>query len=160
LLPHLQPSGESVFLQLQKKQDKTWTPEQMEKKLQKWNESCWKMTVYTIFSTAALLVSYQEPWLLSPVRFWDGATAFPINCYVPFKIVLFYLLEIGFYIQAIPFLFFVEVRVPVVQPRVYCSSSSSSSVSNLPADSCCVTIPACCSCRCCSLEFMFAAETS
>ncbi|KAF6262816.1 TLC domain-containing protein [Scenedesmus sp. NREL 46B-D3] len=105
-----QPSGEAVFLQLQKKQDKTYTDQQLENKLQKWNESCWKMTVYTIFSAAAFLVSYQEPWFLSPVRFWDGATAFPLNYYVPFKIVLFYLIELGFYIQAIPFLFFVEVR--------------------------------------------------
>jgi hypothetical protein len=109
-VPYLQPSGEAVFLQLQKKQDKTWTPEQMEKKLQKWNESCWKMTVYTIFSTVAFLVACREPWLLNPFRFWDGATAFPLNYHVPFKIALFYLIEIGFYIQAIPFLFFVEVR--------------------------------------------------
>lgn len=112
----LQPSGEAVFLQLQKKQDKTYTDQQLENKLQKWNESCWKMTVYTIFSAAAFLVSYQEPWFLSPVRFWDGATAFPLNYYVPFKIVLFYLIELGFYIQAIPFLFFVEVRVCAGHP--------------------------------------------
>lgn len=105
-----QPSGEAVFLQLQKKRDKAWTQQQLEKKLQKWNESCWKMTVYTIFSSVAFLVTFQEPYFLSPIRFWDGATTFPLNYHVPFKIALFYLIEIGFYIQAVPFLFFVEVR--------------------------------------------------
>jgi hypothetical protein len=107
----VQPSGEAVFLQLQKKRDKVWTEEQLEKKLQKWNESCWKLTVYTIFSTVAFLVTYREPYFLSPIRFWDGATQFPLNYHVPLKTTLFYLIEIGFYIQAIPFLFFVEVCV-------------------------------------------------
>lgn len=69
------------------------------------------MTVYTIFSAVAFLVTYREPYFTSPVKFWDGATAFPLNYHVPLKITLLYLIEIGFYIQAIPFLFFVEVRL-------------------------------------------------
>jgi TLC domain len=47
---------------------------------------------------------------LDPHHYWTGSTAFPLNYYVPLKSTLFYMLEMGFYIQAIPFLMFIEVR--------------------------------------------------
>ncbi|KAF8062789.1 ASC1-like protein [Scenedesmus sp. PABB004] len=105
-----QPRGVAVFEALAKRRDAAITPEQLDAKLVKWNESCWKLTVYVIFSAAALAVAAGEPWLFDPRRYWDGATKFPLNYYVPLKVGLFYLLEIGFYLQAIPFLMFVEVR--------------------------------------------------
>lgn len=106
----LQPSGRAVFTRIQKKQDKSWTEQEISDKLVKWNESCWKMVVYTLFSTVAFLVTYKEPYFLDPYHYWTGANQFPLNYYVPFKITLFYLIEIGFYLQAIPFLLFEEVR--------------------------------------------------
>lgn len=68
------------------------------------------MIVYTIFSVTAFLVTYSEPYFLDPHHYWTGATQFPLNYYTPFKVTLFYLIEIGFYLQAIPFLLFEEVR--------------------------------------------------
>eukprot|EP00878_Enallax_costatus_P020493 GHUV01021669.1.p1 GENE.GHUV01021669.1~~GHUV01021669.1.p1 ORF type:complete len:247 (+),score=26.86 GHUV01021669.1:389-1129(+) len=97
-------------MRIQKKQDKHWTDQDISDKLVKWNESCWKMVVYTTFSVTAFLVTYREPYFLDPYHYWTGATQFPLNYYVPFKTTLFYLIEIGFYIQAIPFLLFEEVR--------------------------------------------------
>lgn len=106
----LQPAGRAVFIRIQKKQDKSWTEREITDKLTKWNESCWKMVVYTIFSTTAFLVTFWEPYFTDPRHYWTGATQFPLNYYVPFKMTLFYLIEIGFYIQAVPFLLFEEVR--------------------------------------------------
>lgn len=57
-----------------------------------------------------VLLCCREPYFLDPKHFWTDANQFPLNYYVPFKVTLFYLIEIGFYIQAIPFLMFVEVR--------------------------------------------------
>lgn len=105
-----QPWGESVFLQLQKKRDMQWTKGELANKLRKWNESCWKGTVYIIFSTTAFLVTFREPYFLDPRHFWTDCNQFPLNYHVPFKTTLFYLIEIGFYLQAIPFLMLEEVR--------------------------------------------------
>lgn len=55
-------------------------------------------------------MTFREPYFLEPRHYWTGATQFPLNYYVPFKTTLFYLIEIGFYLQAIPFLLFEEVR--------------------------------------------------
>lgn len=95
----MQPWGESVFLQLQKRQDKQWTKEELAGKLVKWNESCWKGTVYMIFSTTAFLVTFREKYFLDPRYYWTDCTQFPLNYHVPFKTLLFYLIEIGFYLQ-------------------------------------------------------------
>lgn len=94
-----QPWALSVFRGLQKKQDIKWDDKQLNDKLLKWNESCWKAVVYVIFSSTAFLVTFNEPWFSDPYHFWTEATQFPLNSYVPFKTTLFYLLEIGFYIQ-------------------------------------------------------------
>jgi hypothetical protein len=59
LSPHTQPWGESVFIGLQKRQDKQWSKEEYSKKMTKWNESCWKGVVYIIFSTTAFLVTFR-----------------------------------------------------------------------------------------------------
>jgi len=106
----LQPAGMAVFDGVQKKKDQQWTQQQLSDKLVKWNESCWKLCVYTIFSITAFLVTFREPFFSDPYHFWTGANAFPLNYYVPFKTTLFYCIEIGFYIQAVPFLIFIEVR--------------------------------------------------
>jgi hypothetical protein len=95
----LQPWGESVFLKLQKKRDRKWTQDELSKKLVKWNESCWKGTVYIIFSATAFLVTFREKYFLDPYFFWTDCNQFPLNYYVPFKTTLFYLIEIGFYLQ-------------------------------------------------------------
>lgn len=95
----MQPWGESVFLQLQKKRDMQWTKGELANKLRKWNESCWKGTVYIIFSTTAFLVTFREPYFLDPRHFWTDCNQFPLNYHVPFKTTLFYLIEIGFYLQ-------------------------------------------------------------
>jgi hypothetical protein len=95
----LQPWGESVFLKLQKRRDRKWTQDELSKKCVKWNESCWKGTVYIIFSVTAFLVTFREKYFLDPYFFWTDCNQFPLNYYVPFKTTLFYLIEIGFYLQ-------------------------------------------------------------
>ena len=46
-------------------------------KLQKWTESCWKLTVYVLFTSLAFLVSYREVWFLDSRYFWLGCNHFP-----------------------------------------------------------------------------------
>lgn len=41
----------------------------------------------------------REKYFLDPYYFWTDCTQFPLNYYVPFKTSLFYMLEIGFYLQ-------------------------------------------------------------
>eukprot|EP00879_Flechtneria_rotunda_P008442 GHRR01008843.1.p1 GENE.GHRR01008843.1~~GHRR01008843.1.p1 ORF type:complete len:313 (+),score=32.93 GHRR01008843.1:184-1122(+) len=105
-----EPTGRAVLTRQQKKQDITYTDAELTGKMIKWNESCWKMTVYTVFTTVGFLVAFPEPYFLDPYFFWTDANQFPLNYHVPLKTVLFYLVQIGFYIQAIPFLMFIEVR--------------------------------------------------
>jgi hypothetical protein len=86
-------------MRLQKRKDKPWTKEEFASKMTKWNESCWKGTVYVIFSTVAFLVTFREKFFMDPFYFWTDCNQFPLNYYVPFKTTLFYLIEIGFYLQ-------------------------------------------------------------
>ena len=50
----------------------------------KWNESCWKMTVYIGLVAAALGVALREPWFYDQQQFWAGSTTFPLN--LPVKV--------------------------------------------------------------------------
>lgn len=95
----LQPWGEAVFTSLAKRKEKKYTKQEMANKLRKWNESCWKGVVYIIFSLTAFLVTFREPYFTNPDEYWTGATQYPLNYHVPFKTTLFYLIEIGFYLQ-------------------------------------------------------------
>lgn len=80
-------------------------------KLRKWNESSWKMSVYIVFSVIAFLASYKEIWFYDTRYFWLGCNHFPpCNLYVSKGVLLFYCLQTGFYLQAIHFLTFHEVR--------------------------------------------------
>jgi hypothetical protein len=40
----------------------------------KWNESCWKGTVYIIFSATAFLVTFREKYFMDPYHYWTGKT--------------------------------------------------------------------------------------
>jgi ceramide synthetase len=106
----LQPIGERVLTAAAKKTDKNYTKEQQRQQIRKWNESCWKMFIFGSFTVSAFMVVRREPYFLDPKEYWTGTNAFPMNYYVPLKLVAFYCLEIGFYIQAIPYLCFVETR--------------------------------------------------
>jgi hypothetical protein len=85
-------------------------PENADEKLKKWKESCWKLTIYISFTLLALAVSYNEPWFTDTRHFWIGCTRLPCDLFVSKKLLLFYCVETGFYMQAIPFLIFVETR--------------------------------------------------
>jgi len=77
----------------------------------KWNESCWKATVFSTFVIAALVVSMKEKWFTDTRYYWAGCTHFPpCNLTVTKGVLFFFALETGFYIQAIHFLLFHEVR--------------------------------------------------
>eukprot|EP00798_Chlamydomonas_sp_ICE-L_P010767 gene10767-17854_t len=104
-----------------KKTDAIVEPE----KIRKFNESIWKMTVYIVFSLVAFLAAYKEPWFLDTRFAWKGCTKFPpcniqellvgtcITLVSPLEVIsvlLFYCIETGFYLQAIHFLTFIEVR--------------------------------------------------
>lgn len=78
-------------------------------KLRKWHESCWKLTWYTISSGLALLVAWGEPWFTDSRYFWLGCTQLPCDLYVSKGLLLFYCVQIGFYIQ---------VRSPLANRRL------------------------------------------
>jgi hypothetical protein len=40
-----------------------------------------------------------ERYFWDPLAFWEGATAFPFNYYIPRKLISMYILELGFYLQ-------------------------------------------------------------
>lgn len=82
----------------------------LEEVMKKWNESSWKTVVYIVVTSLALAVSYQEPWFYDTKYMWDGCTQLPCDLYVSKGSLLFYCVEIGFYIQAIPFLLWHETR--------------------------------------------------
>lgn len=105
-----EPSGMAVMTRRMKKSDDKWDSAKQLEFLRKWNESCWKCFVYVFFTIFGFLGVAFEPYFTDPHRFWDGATALPLNYYMPLKHNLFYQMQIGFYLQAIPFLMFIEVR--------------------------------------------------
>ncbi|GFR45454.1 hypothetical protein Agub_g6851 [Astrephomene gubernaculifera] len=80
-------------------------------KLRKWNESCWKMTVYITFTALAFAVSWGEIWFTDSRYWWLGCNRFP-PCNLPVSrgVLLFYCAETGFYLQAIHFLAVHEER--------------------------------------------------
>ncbi|GLC47300.1 hypothetical protein PLESTB_001742600 [Pleodorina starrii] len=82
-----------------------------EVKLRKWNESCWKMTVYIAFTALAFAVCWGEVWFTDSRYWWLGCTRFP-PCNLPVSrgVLLFYCAETGFYLQAIHFLAVYEER--------------------------------------------------
>ena len=89
---------------------KTTLPDDAADRIRKWMESCWKLTIYIAFTLLALAVSYGEPWFTDTTYFWKGCTRLPCDLFVSKRVLLFYCVETGFYIQAIPFLLFVEER--------------------------------------------------
>ena len=112
-----QPIGERVLTAVSKKTDKPVA----DAALVKWNESCWKMCAYVGLVAAAAAIAVPEPWFWDQKLFWDGATAFPLNnLHVKAKSLWFYYVELGFYIQAVPFLMFIEVCGVVVVVGVGC----------------------------------------
>lgn len=98
------------FMYKNKRPDEVDKPEVAADRFKKWNESCWKLTVFSLFTSLALAVSYGEPWLYDTKYYWLGCTKLPCDFFVSKKLLLFYCVETGFYIQAIPFLWTVEVR--------------------------------------------------
>lgn len=97
-----QPVGEwALFAASRTKKDDSGGKDSYEgrERLRKWHESCWKMTVYTILTALALAVSYGEPWFSDSRHFWLGCTRLPCDLYVSKGLLLFYCVEIGFYIQ-------------------------------------------------------------
>eukprot|EP00884_Botryococcus_braunii_P003814 jgi/Botrbrau1/13433/Bobra.0082s0037.1 len=101
------PFGRFVLSRLAKKKDIPFS----ESKLYKWKESCWKCLVYFSFTVLATFCSIRENFFYDTRYFWLGCTAFPpCNYYVSPWLRLFYALELGFYVQAIPSLCFWEVR--------------------------------------------------
>mmetsp|Transcript_7478 Transcript_7478/g.19933 ORF Transcript_7478/g.19933 Transcript_7478/m.19933 type:complete len:322 (+) Transcript_7478:128-1093(+) len=79
--------------------------------LRKFIESSWKLTIFITFTITAFLVSYGETWFYDTRFYWLGCNHFPpCNLTVSKGVLFFYALETGFYIQAIHFLIFHEVR--------------------------------------------------
>lgn len=71
-----------------------------EKWLQKWRESSWKMTLYTTFAVTAFSVSVTEPWFTDTREFWKHCGPdIPCDAYVSKSVLLFYCVEMGFYLQ-------------------------------------------------------------
>jgi ceramide synthetase len=106
--PCAQPTGR--YFMFRKAGGAYTEPKNSDAKLMKWKESCWKLTIFTLFTLLALAVSHDEPWFTDTKHFWIGCTQLPCELFVSKKLLLFYCVETGFYIQAIPFLIFVETR--------------------------------------------------
>ncbi|KAJ9516876.1 hypothetical protein QJQ45_027273, partial [Haematococcus lacustris] len=82
-----------------------------EERVRKWNESCWKLTIYILFTSIAISISIGEPWFWDTRYFWVGCSHFPpCNLLVTPGMLLFYCMQTGFYVQAIHYLIFHEIR--------------------------------------------------
>ncbi|KAJ9516842.1 hypothetical protein QJQ45_027257 [Haematococcus lacustris] len=82
-----------------------------EERVRKWNESCWKLTIYILFTSIAIGISIGEPWFWDTRYFWVGCSHFPpCNLLVTPGMLLFYCMQTGFYVQAIHYLIFHEIR--------------------------------------------------
>ncbi|EFJ44272.1 hypothetical protein VOLCADRAFT_106486 [Volvox carteri f. nagariensis] len=94
-----------------KKTDVQVDEQEQARKLRKWNESCWKMTVYIAFTALAFAVCWGEIWFTDSRYWWLGCSRFP-PCNLPVSrgVLLFYCAETGFYLQAIHFLAVHEER--------------------------------------------------
>lgn len=103
------PFGSRLLFKGKKNDDASTQTADMAK-LAKWNESCWKMTCFGLFTLVAFLVSVNEKWFTDSTYFWRDCTALPCNYPVSKKLLLFYCLETGFYLQSIPFLIYYETR--------------------------------------------------
>jgi ceramide synthetase len=93
-----------------KPEDKYSSPKSADAKMIKWTRSCWKLTTFTLFTLLALGVSYNEVWFTDTKHFWIGCSRVPCELFVSKKLLLFYCVAAGFYLQAIPLLFSVEAR--------------------------------------------------
>lgn len=102
-----EPAGKWVF----QKRGITGTKAEQADRLRKWCESMWKMSIYILFTTMAYLVARGNVWFADTRHYWLGCSKFPpCNLSVDKGVLLFYCVETGFYLQAIHFLMFIEVR--------------------------------------------------
>jgi len=77
----------------------------------KFNEAAWKATFYFSVIVLGYNIIKHEKFVKDTSYFWRGCNRFPpCNYGVPLLMRLLYSLELGFYVQAIPYLIFWEVR--------------------------------------------------
>lgn len=70
--------------------------------LRKWNESCWFLTFFLSAVCIAFLAAVNEPWFTSTTHFWLGCTQLPCDKHIPQGVLLLYVLQSAYYLQAIP----------------------------------------------------------
>eukprot|EP00208_Stichococcus_sp_RCC1054_P000408 CAMPEP_0206138104 /NCGR_PEP_ID=MMETSP1473-20131121/3074_1 /ASSEMBLY_ACC=CAM_ASM_001109 /TAXON_ID=1461547 /ORGANISM="Stichococcus sp, Strain RCC1054" /LENGTH=293 /DNA_ID=CAMNT_0053531433 /DNA_START=347 /DNA_END=1229 /DNA_ORIENTATION=+ len=75
----------------------------------KYKESCWKACMNATMAVLAYSAT-ELSWLRNTRGFWEGCTRLPCDFAVSNAVRIVYIVEMGFYIQAIPYLVFWETR--------------------------------------------------
>eukprot|EP01025_Chloroclados_australasicus_P009854 TRINITY_DN1380_c1_g1_i1.p1 TRINITY_DN1380_c1_g1~~TRINITY_DN1380_c1_g1_i1.p1 ORF type:complete len:351 (-),score=27.59 TRINITY_DN1380_c1_g1_i1:276-1226(-) len=76
----------------------------------KWNESCWKSTIFGFLTVMEVIAVWGEPWLTDHTLYFQGCKQLP--CLLPRtqEIINLYTVALGFYMYALPALVFWETR--------------------------------------------------
>lgn len=77
------------------------------KKVEKFVESGWKLSVYSFFTFALVYALSNERWLLDSSDMWRGL---PSNQRLKLSVKAIYLMELSFYTYCVPALFLWEIR--------------------------------------------------
>ncbi|KIY94016.1 hypothetical protein MNEG_13946 [Monoraphidium neglectum] len=94
-----EPIGVRVMEGRMKKTDRKWDEPKQAEFMRKWKESSWKCFIYIFFTIFVFAATVTKPFFWDPSKFWEGATKFPLNYYIPLEHVLFYTMQLGFYLQ-------------------------------------------------------------
>lgn len=105
------PIGRRLLASDPKKSDEGWTADH-ENRLFKWKESCWKAVAFSTFAILAFFAckALNVTAYTNAELFFEGCSQLPCEAPTPFLVRILYMVEMGFYIQAIPVLVFWEVR--------------------------------------------------
>jgi len=102
-----EPCGKIILTNAYKKSEKPASDDT----LAKWNESAWKATFYIGVVAVGIAAAWHERFVTDTKHFWLGCDRFPpCNYSIPVLMRVMYSLELGFYLQAVPYLFLWEVR--------------------------------------------------
>lgn len=79
-------------------------------RLHKFRESAYKCSVQVLLTTVLLIVSIPKPWFSNTWLYWSECSRLPCEVEPTLGERFIYCLELGFYVQAIPMIFFWETK--------------------------------------------------
>eukprot|EP00879_Flechtneria_rotunda_P020173 GHRR01021214.1.p1 GENE.GHRR01021214.1~~GHRR01021214.1.p1 ORF type:complete len:255 (+),score=47.31 GHRR01021214.1:334-1098(+) len=102
----LQPLALAALQPIWQQSDLKLTAERMQRSMEKFSESLWKLTAYVSFFAIGSVALWGQPWVFDTWQFWEG---WPNHAFsLPMQ--LLYTLELGFYISSIFMILCWEVR--------------------------------------------------